>query len=297
MEKMTKTPRTLFIGSLAFCLVLCLVTAVTLVLTLQGKTVAVVNGEKISREKLYQAMLDQSGDEALDQMITVMLIEQEGKKRDISVSDDEVDAEITKLVDETFGGERDFFDQALEQHGIKPELFQQNIKIDLTVRKLAAAGLEFSEEELKEHFEENQTSYDQPEEIEVRHILVETEEEAREILTLLEQGADFGELARERSQDPGSAAEGGHLGFSPRGENVPAFEEVAFALEKGELSEPVETNFGYHVIELLDRKPGRAVVFAEVKEQVRADMNEARLPELIQELVASLWDNANIVYK
>ncbi len=101
----------------------------------------------------------------------------------------------------------------------------------------------------------------------------------------------------ECSEDTASAAEGGNLGFFPRGKKLAAFEEAAFALEKGELSEPVETNYGFHIIELLDRRPGRVVSFAEVKDNVLMDMNEAKLPQLIQELVTSLWDSATVIYK
>ncbi len=287
-------PRMLFSVITGLCLVACLV---MVGLTLRGKTVAVVNGEKISRDKLYEAMYEQGGRETLDQVITVMLIEQEGKKRGVVISDNEIKDEITKMVDENFDGERELFDETLEQHGIDLKTIEQNFRVDLVVRKIAAEGLEFTEKELQEHFENNRIRYDEPEKVEARHILVKTAEEAQEVLVLLQNGTDFGELAQERSEDTVSGAEGGGLGFFSRGEMTPAFEEAAFALEKGELSDPVETKYGFHVIELLNRKSGRAVAFAEVKEHVRADMNEAKLPELIRELVASLWENANVVYR
>lgn len=268
-------------------------TAVFLI-TRRGDTVAVVNGEKISKEDLYQAMLAGGGQEALDQVITRKLIEQEGRKHGIKVSSEEVDAEIDKLIQESFYGDPNYFNMVLEQYGVSLENVKKDVKLELTARKIASAGLEFTEKELEEFFDKNRTRYDIPEEIEARHILVETAEEAAEILALLQGGSDFAALAKERSEDPGSAANGGNLGFFPRGKMMPEFEDAAFALEKGKYSEPVETYYGFHIIELLDRKPGRGVSFAEVKEKVLKDKTEAELPALIQELVKSLRDSASI---
>ena len=93
-----------------------------------------------------------------------------------------------------------------------------------------------------------------PEALQVRHILVETEEEAQEIINLLEEGADFDTLARERSIDPGAQGNGGDLGFFERGDMVPAFEQAVFSGEPGDLIGPVRTEYGYHVVEVLDRE-------------------------------------------
>jgi parvulin-like peptidyl-prolyl isomerase len=87
-----------------------------------------------------------------------------------------------------------------------------------------------------------------------RHILVETEEEANEVIARLEAGEDFAEVAQEVSTDPGSGADGGDLGFSPPGRFVPSVDEAIFALPIGQVSEPVESQFGWHVVEVLERE-------------------------------------------
>jgi peptidyl-prolyl cis-trans isomerase C len=87
-----------------------------------------------------------------------------------------------------------------------------------------------------------------------RHILVETEEEANDVIARLQAGEDFADLAAELSQDPGSGADGGDLGFVPRGRFVPEFDEIVFTSPVGQVSDPVQTQFGWHIIEVLERE-------------------------------------------
>nr|WP_246596096.1 peptidylprolyl isomerase [Bacillus alkalicola] len=105
-----------------------------------------------------------------------------------------------------------------------------------------------SEEQLREEYELG-------EEVEARHILVEEEEEAQELIDRIQAGEDFDALAREYSIEPGAEESGGNLGFFRRGQMLAPFEEAAFGLEVGELSEPVRSFYGYHVIEVTDRNP------------------------------------------
>jgi len=123
------------------------------------------------------------------------------------------------------------------------------------------------------------------EQITARHILVETEEAAQEVIAELDEGADFAELARERSTDP-AASQGGELGTFRRGSMVPPFEAAAFALEPGSYSsEPVQTQFGYHVI-LVEEKEAIEPSFAEVEEQLRADLTRQAIEDLLEDLRA-----------
>jgi peptidyl-prolyl cis-trans isomerase C len=133
-------------------------------------------------------------------------------------------------------------------------------------------------------YEELQASPDFAiEEITARHILVETEEEAREVIAELDGGADFAELAQQRSTDP-AASRGGELGTFRRGSMVPPFEEAAFALEPGSYtSEPVQTQFGYHVV-LVEEKAAIEPTFEEVEEQLRADLTRQAVEELLAEV-------------
>ena len=261
-----------------------------------GDVVATVSGDQITRDQLFLAMYEQGGQEALDQLITRKLIIQEAERLDLAVSEDELDSEIQSIVDESFQGNEEELQTVLEFYGISMESFRDDARLNLLVRKLATEQIEDTEEGLRQFFEENRFLFDQEEEIEARHILVETEAEADDILAQLEDGEDFATLAAEYSLDTSNKDQAGYLGFFGRGMMVPEFEETAFALEIGEISQPVETNFGFHIIELLDRQDGTEAVYEDVEEQVREAMIEDRIPTIINELVRTLYEQADIEY-
>ena len=128
-----------------------------------------------------------------------------------------------------------------------------------------------TEEEAKSYYEENKERFSEPEKVAASHILVDTEEKAKEIKEKLDAGENFSELAQEHSNCP-SKENGGALGLFERGRMVPEFEEAAFTLAVGEISEPVKTQFGYHIIQVDNKQPAASKSF------------EAALPELMQQL-------------
>lgn len=121
-------------------------------------------------------------------------------------------------------------------------------------------------------YKANPQRFDQPEQIRARHILIRigpanARQTAEEILNQIKGGASFEELAKAKSQDPGSAKQGGDLGYFAKGRMVPSFEQAAFALQKpGELSPLIESPFGFHIIKLEDRKPAGPAPYEDVKE-------------------------------
>lgn len=140
------------------------------------------------------------------------------------------------------------------------------------------------EDEMRAFYDERIADVEPETEIKARHILVETEGEAREAIERLAHGEEFAELAEELSQDTGSAQRGGDLGYFGQGRMVPEFEQAAFALEAGEVSEPVETQFGWHVIKVEDTREQAAAEFDAVKEQIRAALVQQRAREVVQGL-------------
>jgi len=120
-------------------------------------------------------------------------------------------------------------------------------------------------------------------EVRARHILVETEDKAKEILAKLKGGADFGELAKTESKDPG-AADGGDLGYFTEDQMVKEFAEVAFKLEKGALSEPVKSQFGWHIIKNEDRRDKPLPSFEQVKDQIESYLVRKSQAELVSKL-------------
>lgn len=148
-------------------------------------------------------------------------------------------------------------------------------------------------EGLAKTFYEDQVKGMKPEEeVQARHILVDSEEKAKEISDKLGKGGDFAALAKEHSKDPGSKDDGGMLGFFGRGQMVPTFEEAAFKLKKGEVSPPVKSQFGFHLIKLEDRREKKLPTFDEVKDRILNSMIQRKA----QEVATALRTKAKIEY-
>jgi peptidyl-prolyl cis-trans isomerase C len=142
-------------------------------------------------------------------------------------------------------------------------------------------------------FYDGQVSGVKPEEeVRARHILVESKDKAREIFEKIAHGSDFAQLAKEHSKDPGSKDQGGELGFFKRGQMVPQFEEAAFKLKKGEVSDPFESQFGWHIIRVDDRRQRAAPPFETVKDRVVASM----IHQKAQQIATDLRGKAQIEY-
>lgn len=186
-----------------------------------------------------------------------------------------------------------------------PAEFMTEETVDLAYLELKRAEMkdevEVSEADLQQYFEETRARYRQEENRRIAHILIETnddvttaqaEEQIDAIYERLLDGEDFSELARTLSDDPGSAAEGGDLGFNQPGTFVEAFEEVAYSLDRNQMSEPVETEFGFHIIKVLDIEPASEPVFAEVRDEVEEAFRELQAEEIFVERSARLSEIA-----
>ncbi len=149
-----------------------------------------------------------------------------------------------------------------------------------------------SEDAAKTFYDDQVKSLKPKEEVQARHILVDTEEKAKELKKKLDEGADFAALAKENSKDPGTKDDGGMLGYFSAGQMVPDFEQAAFALKKGEVSAPVKSQFGWHLIKVEDRRQKPPPTFDEVKDRILASMIHQRA----QAVAAKLREDAKIEY-
>lgn len=177
-----------------------------------------------------------------------------------------------QLLDELINQEL-FYLEALENDYDKEEGFLQEVEINkvnilknYSLRKVLDDA-SVTEEEAADYYDNNKESFKTPESVQTSHILVEDEEMAKEILGEIENGLSFEEAAKKYSTCP-SKARGGDLGSFSRGKMVPEFEDAAFSMEKGEISEPVKTQFGYHIIKLTDKMEPSISNFEEVKNQI-----------------------------
>ena len=144
-----------------------------------------------------------------------------------------------------------------------------------------------SDQALKKYYDEQIGQVKPVEEVRARHILVEGEEDAKKIATRLKGGEDFAKIAKEVSKDPGSGAEGGDLGFFTKDRMVPEFAEAAFAMKPGEVSQPVKSQFGWHVIKLEERRQKPLPTFDQVKDRIAQALAAKAQTDYLQGLRAS----------
>jgi peptidyl-prolyl cis-trans isomerase C len=160
------------------------------------------------------------------------------------------------------------------------------------VQKYIAENSNVTDERIREHYEKNKETFTSDEQIAASHILLKTEAEAQAALKEIKQGKDFAEVAKAKSTGP-SAPRGGELGTFGRGRMVPEFEQAAFALKTGDVSEPVKTQFGYHIIKVTNRTEAAPQSFDEVREDIRRTL----ISEYVESLLDDLQNKAKIEIK
>lgn len=183
----------------------------------------------------------------------------------------------------------ELFVMEAEKSGVaKDKEFQQTlerVRRQLLAQKYLQKSVQpkLSDSNVKSFFDKNKTKYSQ-DEVHAFHVLLKTEAEAKEVYTKAKAGEDFEVLAKKYSKDPSAAQNMGDLGFFTRSRMVPQFADAAFGMKAGEISPPVQTPFGFHVIKVVEKKEGKPVKFDEVKEQVREDLKNESTNELIAAL-------------
>ena len=275
-----------------FVLILCLAfgAEVFTVSAQEENIVARVNGVEITRAQFHENLEKNYGRYALQEMIVNELIKQKQDSVDAEINEEEF-AEIYTLVIAQLGGPQGL-QMFLMQNGITEQQLVDQIRWNMTVNMLAMSEVEASEEDVAQWFDEHRDYYDQPETVDVSHILVENAEDSLEIIRLLRGGADFTELAKEKSIDPGSANQGGKLGQITRGVTVPEFEEKAFSLPVGEYG-LAESNCGWHVILVTGKTEAKEAVLSEIYQMVENDYRSSKALD-VKSYLAKLEAEADI---
>jgi foldase protein PrsA len=236
----------------------------------------------ITKAELYESMKDKYGEQALQELLYQKVL-----AKNYKVTDKEVDDKVAELKEEL--GEN--FELVLQQNQLKDENeLKKILKDQLLMEKAALKDVKVSEEEVKKRYDEYKP------EIKASHILVEDEKTAKEVKTKLDGGAKFEDLAKEYSKDPGSAANGGDLGFFGPGKMVPEFEEAAYALEVNKISEPVKSQHGFHIIKVTEKKEKES--YDEMKEELEYELKLAQLDATkIQEVMKRELKEADVEIK
>jgi len=245
-----------------------------------GETaVATVNGQDITKNQLYDKLVEAGGESTLQSMITTTIVDQEAKKANVTaITDADINAEIEELKTQ-FGGEA-ALNSALDQSGMTLDDLKKQMPMQVQLRKILEPQVKVTDEEIKTFYEANKATYDTAEQVRASHILVETQAEAEAIIKQLKEGADFAALAKEKSADTGSKDNGGDLDFFTREAMVPEFSDAAFKLKVGEVSGAVKSEYGYHIIKVTDRKEAHTSTLEEKKEDVRKTLVTQKISEM-----------------
>ncbi|MBD8588527.1 peptidylprolyl isomerase [Peribacillus simplex] len=241
------------------------------------KTIASIDGEKINEDELYDALVAGYGADTLDLLITNKLVELEAEKAGIKIKDEEIQKEIDVMV-ESYGDEKSLKEQ-LEASGSSMDALKKDIVVYLQTKKLVEPRITVTDDEISTYFEDNKDTFAQAEQVEASHILVEDEKTAKKVAKELAAGGDFAKLAAEYSTDTETADNGGSLGYFGKGDMVEEFEDVAFNLDKNKVSDPVKTEYGYHIIKVTGKKEAKKANLEDSKEVIKETLLSERLQE------------------
>jgi parvulin-like peptidyl-prolyl isomerase len=204
----------------------------------------------------------------------------------VTVSDEDVDKRLDELKEEFFQGDEQKYKDELEAQGLTEEQVKSDLRTRLLSEKVfekVASEVEVTDDEVQAYYDDNAAQFETPASREVRHILVKSKARADQLHAQLEDGADFAKLARQYSQDPASKKDGGKFN-AQQGATVAPFDKVAFDLDTGELSEPVKTQFGWHIIKVEDKRAKPIPAFDDVKDQIQSYLARRAQAELVGKL-------------
>ena len=160
--------------------------------------------------------------------------------------------------------------------------------------KAVGGDIKVSDKQIKAYFDKNHAQFDKPAEARARHILVPDEKTAKKVEADLKKGADFAAEAKKYSTDPGSRDKGGELGWFRKGAMVPAFDKYAFSAPINKISDPIKSPFGYHIIQVEERKPAQKATLASTHDQIATMLRQQQESPLLQPFYQQLQQNAKI---
>jgi peptidyl-prolyl cis-trans isomerase C len=279
--------------------------------------IARVNGEAIQKADFERAIRDLEGRAGgpvppdqrdriyrgvLDQLIGYRLLAQESAARKIAVPETEIDARIAEIRKQFPSQEA--FTQTLEQRSMTVEGLRadarEGMRIDRMLEAEMAGKLTVTPAQLEDFYTKNPDQFKTPERVRASHVLIAfpqnadaaakaaVRERAQVVLKALQAGNDFADVAKTNSQDPGSAEKGGDLGFFQRGQMVGPFEQAAFTLKPGQLSDLVETTFGYHIIKVTAKEAERTLPLDEVRPRLQQFLENQNREQQTDAFVESL---------
>jgi parvulin-like peptidyl-prolyl isomerase len=275
--------------------------------------VAVVDGEKVPRTA-FDALISQAkksfedqkrefpkagsterkqlNDQAVEFLVQREQFAQEAGELEIEVTEKEVDARLEQIKKQYFGGDQKRYEKQLKDQGLTEAQVRNDITAQIVQEELfneVTKNVKVTDAEVTKYYNDNKSQYGTPESREVRHILVATKAKADQLYTQLKAGADFVALAKKHSTDTASKNSGGKLTIS-KGQTVAPFDQTAFLLKKNQISRPVKTEYGYHIIQPLSAvtpaktKPLDKNLRAQIREQLSTTKKQEVMTKWVDEL-------------
>jgi len=274
--------------------------------------VAVVDGEEIAKSD-YDAVISQAKKsyttqkrefpkagsqefQTLKNQVVQFLVqreqfEQEAAALDVEITEKQVDARLEQIQKQYFGGDKKKFEKQLKDQGLTEAQVRRDIRSQIVSEKIfeeVTRKVKVTDKQVADYYAKNKAQYSQPQSREVRHILVKTKAQADDLYDQLKAGANFAELAKKFSEDTGSKANGGKLTIS-KGQTVAPFDQTAFLLKKNDISRPVKTEFGYHIIQPIgDVKEAKVTPLKEVEDSIRQQLVQTKKNEAMTKWVEEL---------
>ncbi|WP_419873659.1 peptidylprolyl isomerase [Candidatus Pristimantibacillus sp. PTI5] len=256
------------------------------------ETIAIVNGIEIEKNRLYDLLMDTGGKQALEKVIVDELIAQEAGKLKITITEEDIDRQLDILKREYDSPEE--YRAKLAEDGFTDRSMRTQIRSQLLLRRLLSDKTDVTEADVRNYYDQNKALWSEPEAIRVSHILVQSKEQAEEISAKLKKGEDFAKLAVQFSLDPGAKSNGGDLGFIERGFLEQSLEDAAFALQPGEQAHIAESSQGFHILAVTERQEAAAAAFNEREEQIRNELMDSEIYDLIGPWLEELRAKASI---
>lgn len=284
--------------------------------------IATVNGQAITQseyDKYYNLIknnyeqqrgsaLDETADKDLietiksstfDDLVMQKLLRQEAQKQSITVKDEDIDNILNPFKESKNAEEDNGYQKFLDSMQVSDKDIRNQIEISILYDKLLdkiITDVVITDEEVQQYYKENESMFKDPGGIQIYHILVDSDQLAKEIISRLKQGEDFAALAAKYSADPGSKEEGGDVGLVNENTNfVPEFKAAALALKPGQLNPvPVKSEYGYHVIKAGDKVTPSQVSYDEVKDDLKNQMEMDEKNSKFEAYLQNLKDSADV---
>jgi peptidyl-prolyl cis-trans isomerase C len=238
--------------------------------------------------------------QGLEYLIRRAEFEQKAEDLDVEVSEKQVDERLEQLKKQFYSGNDKKFRDSLKKLLLTEEQVKRDVRAQLLEEQLykkVTEDAKVSDAEIEKFYKENKSQYQQAATREVRHILVKTRQKANALHRQLRSGGNFANLAKKNSEDPGSKSQGGKLTVS-KGQTVPPFDRAAFALKKNELSDPIKTQYGWHIIEPLSEvKKASTTPLPQVKEAIKQQLLSEKKTKEMREWIEGLKDEFDVAYQ